>query len=88
MHKTYILQNIKITRSKNESCLNTTTTDKLTFKEKSPLTSPLVEVKDLITTKSTINAKILGIQQAFRTLGCVSCHKKVLYVPDVDSVVG
>ena len=40
LNKTYILQNIKIKRSKNEMYLNTTKADKFTFSETTAFTAP------------------------------------------------
>ena len=87
LNKTYILQNIKIKRSKNEMYLNTTKDDKFTFSETTTFTAPLIAVEDHVKTTSTITARVLGIHQASQTLACVSCHRKVIPVPD-DDVLG
>ena len=68
LNKTYIIQNIKLKRSKKEMYLNTTKADKFTITEASPFTIPLVKVEDDVKTTSTITARVLGIQQAFSTL--------------------
>ena len=87
LNKTYIIQNIKLKRSKKEMYLNTTKADKFTFNESSPFTKPLVTVEEDVKTTSTITARILGIQQAFQTLACISCSKKVIAIPD-DPILG
>lgn len=82
LNKTYILQNIKLKRSKKEMYLNTTKADKFTLSETSAFTTPLVTIEEDVKTTSTINARILGIQQASQTLACISCNKKVIAIPD------
>lgn len=82
LNKTYILQNIKLKRSKKEMYLNTTKADKFTFSETSAFTTPLVTIEEDVKTTSTITARILGIQQASQTLACISCNKKVIAIPD------
>lgn len=87
LNKTYILQNIKLKRSKNDIYLNTTKADKFTFSETTAFTAPLIAVEDDVKTTSTITARVLGIHQAFQTLACVSCHRKVIPIPD-DDILG
>lgn len=67
--------------------LNTTKADKFTFSETTAFTAPLIAVEDHVKTTSTITARVLGIHQASQTLACVSCHRKVIPIPD-DDILG
>ncbi|CAB4033687.1 Hypothetical predicted protein, partial [Paramuricea clavata] len=75
---TYLFKHLRVKGTKFEKYLNTPKTDPFILEECEEFQQPLVEVDDEIITSSTINATILGIQDATSINACVSCHRPVI----------
>lgn len=70
--------------ARNERYLNTPKSEKVTFQPCAPFAKPLVEFVDTSSaTTVTQHGKVMGFQQAYRKLACVSCYKAVVAVDDV-----
>ena len=70
---TYLFKHLRVKGTKFEKYLNTPKTDPFMLEECEEFQQPLVEVDDELITSKTINATILGIQDATRISSCVSC---------------
>ena len=83
VNKKYDLQNLRIKTSGKERFLNTAKSEKFIFKETTPFQYPLVSVDEdfLKITSATILCKVIGIQQIYQNLSCISCQKKVVTQP-------
>jgi hypothetical protein len=75
---TYLFKHLRVKGTKFEKYLNTPKTDPFILEECEEFQQPLVEVDDEIITSSTVNATILGIQDATSINACVSCHRRVI----------
>ena len=86
VNKTYELQNLRIKTSGKERFLNTAKSEKFIFKETTPFQHPLVNVDEdfMKITSVTILCKVIGIQQIYQNLSCISCQKKVVTQPGQD----
>lgn len=83
VNKTYELQNLRIKTSGKDRFLNTAKSETFIFKEVQPFQHPLVSVEEDVTklTTTTILCKVVGIQQMYHSLSCISCQKKVVSQP-------
>ena len=77
--KTYALQNLRLKESNGARYLNTPKSEEFLFKEVPSFTQDLApvttEVESL--TQGKISAKVIGVQNASKSLSCTSCKKKV-----------
>lgn len=80
LDKTYLLNNLRVKLTKYERYLNTPRTEKFTATECTPYTIPLADYEEDVSTTSTVNATILGIHQASKSLCCLSCQKRAVEI--------
>ena len=75
---TYLFKHLRLKSSKFDRYLNTPKTDPFILTECEEFQQPLVHVDEEIKTSSTVQARIIGIQDATKTMACVSCQRRVV----------
>ena len=80
LHKTYLLQNVRVKALKNEKYINTAKSEKFLFSVADEFEANLAPVDNDITglATSSVHGKIVGVLNASYTLACLSCFKKVI----------
>ena len=87
LNKTYALNNVRVKFTKYEHYLNTPRNEEMKSTEVMPYTVHLVEYKDEVGMSSTVNGKIPGVQQASKSLCCISYQKRTVNISTTDKAV-
>ena len=80
VNHTYVFKNVRIKCTKFENYLNTPKNEEFAAVDAPAFDVPVASYEEEIDTTTEVMAKILGVQQASKSLSCNACQKQVLEI--------
>ncbi|XP_028400886.1 uncharacterized protein LOC114523994 [Dendronephthya gigantea] len=84
---TYVLKNVRIKCTRFENYLNTPKNEEFSAVESAVFDAPVAAYEHEIDTTTEVMAKIIGVQQASKTLSCNGCQKQGLEILSSNKAV-